>query len=396
MAASKRDHRRASPSRAAARPGRSGEARPSRVASIDSLRSDIDRIDERVLALLNRRARLAIAVGHRKSGQGGATYVPQREKRIFRRLTRLNRGPLKPDHVRAIYREIISSCLSLEQPLRIAFLGPVGTYSQQAAKTQFGSGAELHPFASIDAVFDEVERGRTDYGVVPVENSTEGVVAQTLDRFVSSPLTIKAEVVLRIDHCLLAREARPRRLRRIVSHPQSLAQCRTWLSQHYPGVPLEEVASNAVAAATAAQQAGTGAIASRQAAERYGLSVIATSIQDLPNNVTRFLVISGDGDGAPTGDDKTSVLFAVPHQAGALYGVLEVFAKEKINLSTIESRPLKGRAWEYVFFLDLAGHTGEPSMAKALDALRQRAQFVKVLGSYPAWHWAEDEDRHEP
>ena len=218
--------------------------------------------------------------------------------------------------MRAIYREIISSCLSLEQPLRIAFLGPVGTYSQQAAKTQFGSGAELHPFASIDAVFDEVERGRTDYGVVPVENSTEGVVAQTLDRFVSSPLTIKAEVVLRIDHCLLAREARPRRLRRIVSHPQSLAQCRTWLSQHYPGVPLEEVASNAVAAATAAQQAGTGAIASRQAAERYGLSVIATSIQDLPNNVTRFLVISGDGDGAPTGDDKTSVLFAVPHRGG--------------------------------------------------------------------------------
>jgi chorismate mutase/prephenate dehydratase len=411
-------------------------------ASIEELRARIDQIDDRILKLLNDRARLAIAVGHHKSGQGRATYAPEREKRIFGRLARSNGGPLEPDHVRAIYREIISSCLALEEPLRIAYLGPEGTYSQEAAATQFGSGAKLAPFVSIDAIFDEVERARADYGVVPVENSTEGVVAQTLDRFVSSPLTIKAEVVLRIDHCLLVRTpslALPRfagegkgkallrfagegkgaalarlagegkgsrsvrsaggdrlaRLKRIVSHPQSLAQCRTWLAQHCPGVPLEEVASNAVAASLAARHAGTAAIAGRRAAERYGLEVLAASIQDLPNNVTRVLVVSGDGLGRPTGDDKTSILFSVPHQAGALHRVLEVFARNRINLSTIESRPLKGRAWEYVFFLDLTGHVAEPAMGRALAALGRRAQFVKILGSYPAARWPEPEGSHE-
>ena len=278
-------------------------------------------IDEQLVRLLNRRAELAIRVGHAKArgGHGGAKYAPEREKRIFQRLARLNGGPLRPQHVRTIFREVISSCLALEQPLRIAYLGPAGTYSQQAAAEQFGSGAALLPFASIDAVFDEVERGRAEYGVVPVENSTEGVVAQTLDRFISSPLSIKAEVLLRIDHCLLAQAAAGARVRRIVSHPQSLAQCRTWLAQHFPGVPVEEVASNAAAAALAARHAGTAAIAGRRAAERYRLKVVAASIQDQPNNVTRFLVISNDARGRPTGDDKTSILFAVPHEAGALF-----------------------------------------------------------------------------
>ncbi len=366
------------------------EMRASRKASIEALRGKIDRIDEQLVALLNRRARLAIKIGHSKSGQGRSSYVPEREKRIFTRLARLNGGPLKASHLRAIFREIISSCLSLEQPLRIAYLGPAGTYTQQAASEQFGSGAALVPFASIDGVFDEVERDRADYGVVPVENSTEGVVAQTLDRFVPSPLTIKAEVLLRIDHCLLARQAHPRQLRRIVSHPQSLAQCRDWLARSYPDVPVEEVASNAAAAAAAARYSGTAAIAGRRAAERYNLQVVAASIQDQPHNVTRFLVIGGDGRGSPSGDDKTSILFAVPHEAGALYRSLEVFARQRINLSTIESRPLKGRAWEYVFFVDLAGHAEEPGMAKALATLRHRTLFVKVLGSYPSWRWPED------
>jgi chorismate mutase/prephenate dehydratase len=359
--------------------------------TIEELRSRIDGIDDRVLALLNERAGLCIAVGHHKSGQGRATYAPEREKQIFGRLAQQNAGPLKQEHLRAIYREIISSCLALEQPLNIAYLGPEGTYSQEAARTQFGSGANLVPFASVDAVFDDVERARVDYGVVPVENSTEGVVAQTLDRFVSSTLTIKAEVVLRIDHCLLAKitkSAKPARLKRIVSHPQSLAQCRTWLAQHYSGVALEAVASNSTAAMLAARQAGTAAIAGRQAAERYKLAVVASSIQDLPNNVTRFLVVSRDGRANPTGDDKTSILFSVPHEAGALHRVLEVFAQHGINLSTIESRPLKGRAWEYVFFLDLGGHGDQPEMRQALDAVSKRALFVKVLGSYPAWRWA--------
>jgi chorismate mutase/prephenate dehydratase len=365
----------------------------SRPSPLEALRAQIDHIDEQIVRLLNRRAELAVKVGDAKarSGHGGAKYAPEREKRIFQRLARLNGGPLRPQHLRTIFREVISSCLALEQPLRIAYLGPAGTYSQQAATDQFGTGAALVPYASIDAVFDEVERGRAEYGVVPVENSTEGVVAQTLDRFISSPLSIKAEVLLRIDHCLLAKEADPKRVRRIVSHPQSLAQCRTWLAQHFPGVPVEEVASNAAAAALAARQPGTAAIAGRRAAERYRLKVVAASIQDQPNNVTRFLVISNDLRAKATSDDKTSILFAVPHEAGALFRVLEAFAQQRINLSTIESRPLKGRAWEYVFFIDLAGHADESRMRKALEALKRRALFVKVLGSYPAWRWPEGE-----
>jgi chorismate mutase/prephenate dehydratase len=361
---------------------------PKRI-SIEALRAKIDKIDEQLVALLNRRARLAVAIGEQKGRSGKRIFAPDREKRVFKRLERANGGPLEAEHLRAIFREIISSCLSLEKPLRVAYLGPAGTYSEQAAVTQFGSGAALLASGSIDAVFGEIERGRADYGIVPVENSTEGVVAQTLDRFISSPLSIKAEVLLRVDHCLLAKEAHPRRLRRIVSHPQSLAQCRGWLAQAYPNVTLEEMASNGLAAAAAARSVTTAAIAGRQAAERYQLEVVATNIQDLPNNVTRFLVISPDGASPRTGDDKTSILFAVPHQPGALHKVLDVFARRRINLSTIESRPLRGRAWEYVFFLDLTGHPSERDMAKAIEEVDAITLFLKVLGSYPAWHWPE-------
>lgn len=356
-------------------------------ASIESLRAGIDKIDRQITALLNRRARLAMAIGERKSHSGHKVYAPEREKLVFQKLHEANRGPLTDKHLQAIFREIISSCLSLEKPLRVAYLGPAGTYSQEAALVQFGSGADLAPAGSIDGIFEEVERGRADYGVVPVENSTEGVVAQTLDRFIASPLSIKAEILLRVDHCLLVGRGKRMPLRRIVSHPQSLAQCRDWLARSYPDVLLEEVASNAVAARLAAADRSTAAIAGRQAAARYRLAVIAENIQDLPNNVTRFLVISPDGQSPRTGDDKTSVLFAVPHEAGALFKVLEAFAVERINLSTIESRPLRGRAWEYVFFLDLTGHVEEKGMKRALAALERRALFVKVLGSYPAWRW---------
>ncbi len=361
--------------------------------SIDTLRGRIDKIDQQLTSLLNRRARLAMAIGERKATAGRTVYAPDREKRVFQKLAAANVGPLSDQHLQSIFREVISSCLSLEKPLRVSFLGPQGTYSQQAASVQFGSGADLVPAGSIDSIFEEVERGRTDYGVVPVENSTEGVVAQTLDRFIQSPLSIKAEILLRVDHCLLRQKGRSPRLRRIVSHAQSLAQCRDWLARSYPEVPLEEVASNAVAAELAARAATTAAIAGRQAAEQYDLDVIAENIQDLPNNVTRFLVISSDAPSARTEDDKTSVLFAVPHRSGALFKVLEGFAKEHINLSTIESRPLRGRAWEYVFFLDLSGHVDEPGMARALVALEKRALFVKVLGSYPAWHWPDPKEK---
>lgn len=356
-------------------------------ASIDALRGRIDEIDRQLTDLLNRRARLAMEIGEHKARSGRKVYAPEREKLVFQKLQRANRGPLSNKHLQAIFREVISSCLALEKPLRVAFLGPSGTYSEEAATVQFGSGADLIPAGSIDAIFDEVERGRADYGVVPVENSTEGVVAQTLDRFIPSPLGIKAEVLLRVDHCLLAAKGKPRELRRIVSHPQSLAQCRDWLSRSHPHVALAEVASNAEAARLAAAEPTTAAIAGRQAAERYGLDIIAENIQDLPNNVTRFLVVSADGPSPRSGDDKTSVLFAVPHEAGALFKVLEAFAVERINLSTIESRPLRGRAWEYVFFLDLVGHVDEKRMARALAALERRTLFTKVLGSYPAWRW---------
>lgn len=355
-----------------------------RATSIDALRAHIDRIDEKLLALLNERARLAMRIGERKRHAQAAIYIPDREKHIFQRLAAVNVGPLDAESIRPIFREIIAACLSLEKQLRIACLGPLGTFSYQAVREQFGSRAEPVPVDSFAAVFDEVEHKRADYGVVPVENSTEGIVPATLDRFVSSPLFIKAEVQLRVEQCLLSKTGRTDRLKRIVSHPQSFAQCRQWLTQHLPGVPQIEVASNARAAELAEGDPRVAAIAGRIAAERYGLKIVAASVQDLANNSTRFLVLGRDGDGKPSGDDRTSVLLSVPHEAGALHRVLKPFADNRVSISTIESRPLKGRAWEYVFFLDLVGHVHEPRVARALAAVQRRCVFLKVLGSYPA------------
>jgi chorismate mutase/prephenate dehydratase len=355
-----------------------------RVTSIDVLRAHIDRIDEKLLALLNQRAQLAVRIGERKRRARAGMYTPDREKRIFQRLAALNKGPLGEERIRPIFREIIGACLSLEQPLRIACLGPLGTFSHQAAREQFGAGAALILVDAFSAVFDEVEHQHADYGIVPVENSTEGMVAATLDRFVSSPLTIKAEVQLRIEQCLLSRAGRADGIRRIVSHPQSFGQCRQWLTQHFPAVPQEPVASNAQAAEIASRDARTAAVAGRIAAERYGLKVVAANIQDVANNYTRFLVLGRDGIGRPSGDDKTSLLLSTPHEAGALHRVLKPFADNDVSLGSIESRPLKGRPWEYVFFLDLIGHVHEPRVARALTALQKRCRFYKVLGSYPA------------
>jgi chorismate mutase / prephenate dehydratase len=355
-----------------------------RAPSIDALRTHIDRLDEKLLALLNQRAQLAMQIGHRKHSIQTSIYSPAREKRIYERLAAANQGPLTAESLRPIFREIISACLSLEKQLQVAFFGPVGTFSHQAAREQFGARSVLTPVPSIAEVFDEVEHGRADYGVVPVENSTEGMVAATLDRFVTSPLTIKAEVLLRIEQCLLSKSGERARVRRIVSHPQSLAQCRGWLAQHFAGVPQVEAASNARAAELASRDARVAAIASRVAAEHYGLRVAAANIQDLAHNCTRFLVLGRDGTGKPSGDDKTSLLLSVPHQAGALHRVLKPFADNRVSISTIESRPLKERAWEYLFFLDLVGHVHEARVTRALAALRARCLLLKVLGSYPA------------
>src|SRR6185295_18861816 len=237
---------------------------------------------------------------------------------------------------------------------------------------------EAVPVGSIAAVFDEVEHKRTDYGVVPVENSTEGIVPATLDRFIGSPLIIRAEIRLRVEQCLLSRNGGTDRLKRVVSHPQSFGQCRQWLAHNLPGVPQIEVASNARAAELAQRDPRVAAIAGRVAAEHYGLKIVAASIQDLANNYTRFLVLGRDGDGKPSGDDRTSVLLSVPHEAGALHRVLKPFADNRVSISTIESRPLKGRAWEYVFFLDLVGHVHEPRVTRALAAVKRRCVFLKV------------------
>ena len=355
-----------------------------RSKSLAGLRREIDRIDDQLLALLNERARVAVEVGELKAKDGGVVYRPEREKDIYRRLAALNDGPLDHESVRAIFREVIAACLSLEQPLQIACLGPLGTFSHRALRDQFGSRALPVPVESIGAVFDEVEHRRAAYGVVPVENSIEGVVAASLDRFVDSPLTIKTEILLRIDQCLMSKSGRAERVERIVSHPQSLGQCRQWLARNFPGVPQQEAMSNAQAAEIARADATAAAIAGRVAAERYKLAVIAANIQDHTSNYTRFFVVGRDPVGPPSGDDKTSLLVSVAHEPGALYRVLRPFADHGVSLCSIESRPLKGRPWEYLFFLDLVGHVDDTNVTKTLAAVKRRSLSVKVLGSYPA------------
>jgi chorismate mutase/prephenate dehydratase len=265
----------------------------------------------------------------------------------------------------------------------VAYLGPEGTFSHLAALQQFGASSELVPAESIGAVFDEVEHGRVDYGIVPVENSSEGVVTATLDRFVASSATIKAEMLVPVRLCLLSRSGKPERVKRIVSYSQPLGQCREWLARHFPGVPVEEVSSTAKAAAVAARDGRAAAVAGVQAQQRYRLRAVAVDIQDQPSNVTRFLVLGRDGIGPRSGDDKTSLLFSVRHEAGALHRVLEPFAAQRINLLAIESRPLRNRPWEYVFFLDVAGHVDDPRIQRALAALEPRCVSLRILGSYP-------------
>jgi len=354
-----------------------------RSRSLEQLRAEIDAVDTQLLALLTQRAELVVQVGQRKMREARRVFAPEREKRILQRLEKLNQGPLRRDMLRPIFREIISACRSLEHRLRISFLGPEGTFSHQAAREQFGQSSDLQGVPTISAVFDEVEHGRADYGIVPVENSTEGAVTATLDRFVNSALTIKAEAYLKVNLLLLSRSGRADRVKRILSMPQPLGQCREWLKLHYPAVTVEEVSSTSQAAERASGEDRVAAIAGVMAQERYGLKVVAAGIQDQPRNYTRFLIIGDDGITRRTGDDKTSLLFSVRHEPGALYRVLRPFADNRINMQTIESRPLKGRPWEYVFFLDVAGHVSEPRTERALAALRPRCVSLRVLGTYP-------------
>ncbi len=356
-----------------------------RKASISALRRHIDRIDDQLLRLLNQRADLALAIAEQKARTNSNVYAPGREKGVLVRLTRANPGPLPAPSVRAIFREIISASRSLEKSLTIAYLGPAATYAHLAARQQFGAAAEYRSSSTIAEVFADVESGRADLGVVPVENSTEGMVAHTLDRLVESTLRICAEVSLPIRHCLLARDGTAiDALERVVAHPQALAQCRRWLAVHLAGVPTEEESSNARAAERARDHAGTAAIAAEAAAEVYGLRVLAAGVQDEPGNLTRFLVLGPHDAEAPSGDDKTSLVLSVRDEVGVLARMLKPFATHRIDLIKIESRPLRERPWEYFFFLDLKGHRRERRVQRALGEVERSALRLKILGSYPA------------
>ncbi|MBI2216379.1 MAG: prephenate dehydratase [Candidatus Rokubacteria bacterium] len=346
-------------------------------------RTRINNLDNQILNLLTQRAEAAQAIGDLKRRQGTPSYVPEREAEILRRLSAAATGPIPPESVEAIWREILSACRRLELPLTVAFLGPPATFTHQAALQRFGSSARYQPARSIVDIFDDVERGRAHHGVVPVENSTEGAVNVTLDRLMDSEVVIGGELYLDVTQHLLSHAADLRDVKRVLSHPQGLAQCRGWLSRHLADVPTEEISSTAAAAELAAADETAAAIASELASRHYGVPVLRARIEDNQQNATRFLVIGRDKAGA-TGRDKTSILFAMQNVPGSLFRILEPFAGAGLNLTKIESRPAKHRPWEYVMFVDFEGHRVMPEVARVLDGLAERTLFLKVLGSYPA------------
>ncbi len=349
---------------------------------LKELRAEIDAIDDRILELLNRRAKAAIEVGSIKNERNIKFYVPEREVEILRRLTAANEGPFPNDGLKSIYREIISASLALEKPLSVAFLGPKATFTHLACLKHFGESAQYVPQINLSGVFDAVERNMADFGVVPIENSSEGIVSNTLDMCVDYNLLICGEILVEVAHDLLNVTGEIEHVKKIYSHPHAIAQCRGWLERHLPRIPVFDVESTARAAELAADDPGAAAIAGEAAAKTYGLKAIRKRIQDNTNNFTRFIIL-GKQASARTGDDKTSILFSARDEVGALYLMLQPFAKHNVNLTKIESRPVKKKAWEYIFFLDMTGHISDEPIAKAIEELKSRAQFIKILGSYP-------------
>jgi chorismate mutase/prephenate dehydratase len=351
------------------------------MSEIDKLREEIDRVDDELAAALNRRAALAQEIGTLKGGT--AAYRPERESEILRRVSQA-RGELGAERLVAVFREIISACRGLEEAIRVSYLGPQGTFSEQAVRKHFGRGVEAVAAASVDDAFRRCESGAAQFTVVPVENSTEGAVGRTLDLLVSTPLRICAEIELRVQQNLLSREKAASSIRKIYSHSQSLAQCNGWLAKNLPGAECIAVASNAEAARRAAAEEGTGAIAGELAAERYQLDVLGRSIEDDPNNTTRFLVL-GRLDPAPTGKDRTSLVMSAENKPGAVHALLSPLAEYRVSMTRIESRPSRARSslWEYLFFIDVEGHEKDPQVFKALEILKAKAPFLKILGSYP-------------
>lgn len=350
--------------------------------SLSRLRKKVDKLDACILGLLNERAKLSLAIGRAKSKTSASIYSPDREKEIYSRLTLSNKGPLSSASLKAVYREIMSGSLNLEKPLKITYLGPPFTFTHRAALKKFGSSVEYVACNSITDIFVEVERNRADYGVVPIENSIEGAVNHTLDMLVDSPLKICSEIYLDISHNLLSKEKDVKKVMRIYSIPQVFGQCRLWLESNMPRVELKEVSSTARGAEMASKEKGSGAIGSRMAAVRYGLSVLARSIEDVPHNTTRFLIV-GRTLAKTTKDDKTSLMISVKDKVGALHDMLTPFKKNRINLTKIESRPSRKRSWEYYFFVDMEGHCEDVKVKRALADLKRECIYLKMLGSYP-------------
>lgn len=349
--------------------------------NLKSLRKQIDQLDTHIVTLLNKRAGVILHIAKLKQTAKKSIYSPEREREVLKRIGLLAKGPLDKNALSAIYREIMSASLALEKPLKIAYLGPQATFTHLAALKRFGSQLEYMPCKSITDIFVEVERGTVDYGVVPIENSVEGAVSHTLDMFMDSDLKICSQITLGISHNLLAKCSKEK-IRRVYSIAQVFGQCRIWLQENLPHVDLIEVSSTTRAAEIAAKERGSASISSLLAASVYGLKVVAKGIEDSPHNITRFLVIAKN-DASRTGEDKTSLMFSIKDRVGALHDMLLPFAKYRINLTKIESRPSKKKAWDYYFFLDLLGHRDEPKIKKAIFALENKCKFLKVLGSYP-------------
>jgi chorismate mutase/prephenate dehydratase len=353
---------------------------------LSDYRKEIDRIDDEILRLLNERSKSVIEIGKLKKQKDADAnlHTPAREAAIIDRLMRQSQGPFPIEAIQSVYREIMSASLSLEGPQKVAYLGPRATFTHMACMQKFGSSAQYIPVNSIKDVFSEVERGRAHFGVVPIENTTEGVVNHTLDMFIDSNLLIYGEVLQEVSHHLLSKSGVVGEVKKIYSHPHAIAQCRHWLETNLPHVPVSEVASTARAAEICVDDPSAGAIASELAAQLYGLKVIRSRIEDNMNNFTRFLVLSQKPP-ERTGKDKTSLMLSVKDKVGALYDLLRPFASHGLNMTKIESRPSRRKAWEYIFFVDVEGHMEEERVKKAVEEIKGRCLFMKVLGSYPSY-----------
>jgi len=389
MARARKGPRPAPRRKAAGRADAVAKAAPPARPELESIRERIDAVDAELHALINERARLAQRVGISKHAAGHTVdfYRPEREAQVLRRAldrNRADRGPLRDEEILRLFREIMSACLAQQEPLKVAFLGPEGTFTQQAVYKQFGHSVRALPLTSIEEVFHEVESGTADFGVVPIENSSEGTINSTLDMFLTSPLGICGEVELRIHHNLMGAMTALGDVLRVCAHAQALAQCRGWLAECLPGVERVAVSSNAEGARRARDEDGTAAIAPLAAAEVYGLNVLVPEIEDRPDNTTRFLVI-GRKSFPASGQDKTTLLVSAAHTdaPGALFRLLEPLARHGISMTRIESRPSRRRKWDYVFFIDLEGHAASEPLASALQQLEGRASLCRVLGSYP-------------